>query len=64
MNRYQALQKAGEFDLDLLCVAPQAKPPVCKIINYGKYRFEQQKSKEKLRKIKTLSLQKKSNLLR
>lgn len=50
MNRYQALQKAGEFDLDLLCVAPQAKPPVCKIINYGKYRFEQQKKQREAKK--------------
>lgn len=47
MSKRDALKKAEEYDLDLLCVAPNGKPPVCKIINYGKYRFEQQK-KEKL----------------
>lgn len=31
------------MNLDLLCVAPNAQPPVCKILNYGKYRFETQK---------------------
>jgi translation initiation factor IF-3 len=50
MSRYNALQKAREYDLDLLCVAPQAKPPVCKIINYGKYRFEQQKRSREAKK--------------
>lgn len=41
--RKEALEKAYDFDLDLVCVAPQATPPVCKILDYGKYRFEQQK---------------------
>ena len=50
MSRYNAIQKAREFELDLLCVAPQAKPPVCKIINYGKYRFEQQKRSREAKK--------------
>lgn len=50
MNRYQALQKAADYDLDLLCVAPQAKPPVCKILNYGKYRFETQKKQREAKK--------------
>ncbi len=53
MNRYQALQKAGEYDLDLLCVAPQAQPPVCKILNYGKYRFDQQKRLREAKKKQT-----------
>ncbi len=43
MSSREAYEKAIEYDLDLLCVAPNAKPPVCKILNYGKYRFEQQK---------------------
>lgn len=43
MSSREAYQKAIEYDLDLLCVAPNAKPPVCKILNYGKYRFEMQK---------------------
>jgi len=41
--RKEALERAYDFDLDLVCVAPQATPPVCKILDYGKYRFEQQK---------------------
>ncbi len=43
MSRNEALDKASEYDLDLLCVAPSAKTPVCKILDYGKYRFEAQK---------------------
>ena len=50
MNRFQALQKANEYDLDLLCVAPMAKPPVCKLLNYGKYRFEAQKKMREAKK--------------
>ena len=51
MSRIEAINKARSFNLDLLCVAPQAQPPVCKILNYGKYRFEAQK-KQKLNKKK------------
>ena len=51
MSRFDALNKARYLNLDLLCVAPQAQPPVCKILNYGKYRFEAQK-KQKLNKKK------------
>jgi len=43
LSRYDAMKKAEECELDLLCVAPNANPPVCKLINYGKYRFEKQK---------------------
>lgn len=39
----EALKIAKGKELDLLCVAPNAKVPVCKILNYGKHRFEQQK---------------------
>ena len=41
---------ADEKNLDLVCVAPQAKPPVCKIIDYGKYRFEAQKKAKEAKK--------------
>lgn len=41
--RREALEKAYEQNLDLLCVAPNAVPPVCKILDYGRYRFEMQK---------------------
>ena len=48
--RREALEKAYEQDLDLLCVAPNAVPPVCKILDYGKYRFEQQKKAKEAKK--------------
>ena len=42
MHASQALEKAYARNLDLVKIAPQAKPPVCKIIDDGKYRVEQQ----------------------
>lgn len=54
LSRREAMDAAANFDLDLVCVAPQATPPVCKILDYGRYRFEQQKkSKEAKRNQKT-----------
>ncbi len=50
MTRRQALDKAYEEELDLLCVAPKANPPVCKIIDYGKYRFQNQKKAKEAKK--------------
>jgi translation initiation factor IF-3 len=50
MNSYQANQLAEQAGLDLMCVAPGAKPPVCKILDYGKYRFEQQKKAKEAKK--------------
>ena len=50
MKRFDAIRKAEEYELDLLCVAPQANPPVCKIVNYGKYRFEAQKKAKEAKK--------------
>lgn len=41
--RREALEMAYERNLDLLCVAPNGTPPVCKILDYGKFRFENQK---------------------
>lgn len=53
----EALEKAEEKNLDLVLVAPNAKPPVCKIMNYGKYKFEQAKrEKEAKKKQKVLEL--------
>ena len=45
-----ALQMAEDAALDLVEVAPTAKPPVCRIMNYGKYRFQQQKKDKDARK--------------
>ena len=48
MSSREALAIAEEKDLDLVLIAPNAKPPVCKVMNYGKYCFEQaKKAKEK-----------------
>jgi translation initiation factor IF-3 len=46
----EALDIAEEMDLDLVEVAPQAKPPVCKIMDYGKYRYEQTVKMKEARK--------------
>jgi len=46
----KALEIANEKDLDLVLVAPGAKPPVCKIMNYGKYKFNQAKKEKEARK--------------
>ncbi len=48
------LKKAEDNDLDLVLVAPNANPVVCKIMNYGKYKFEQAKKEKELRKSKKL----------
>ena len=44
------MKKAEEKQLDLVLVAPNAKPAVCKIMNYGKYKFEQAKREKESRK--------------
>ncbi len=43
LMRREALEKAYEYGQDLYCVAPTANPPVCKILDYGKFKFEAQK---------------------
>lgn len=48
--RKEALEIAETRELDLVMVAPGAKPPVCRIMNYGKYRYEQQKKEQEARK--------------
>jgi len=51
------LEIARTRDLDLVMVAPGAKPPVCRIMNYGKFRYEQQKKdQEARRKQKTIQV--------
>ncbi len=57
MDTKQALEIAYEKNLDLVLVAPNGNPPVCKIMNYGKYKFEQsKKEKEAKKKQKTFEL--------
>ena len=43
MNTYDALHKAEELGVDLVEVAPKARPPVCKLIDYGKFKYQEQK---------------------
>lgn len=53
----EAQQMASEKNLDLVKIAPQAKPPVCKIMDYGKYKFDAtKKEKEARKKQKTISV--------
>ncbi len=50
MSAKEALEIAEENDLDLVKIAPQATPPVCRIMDYGKYCFEQTKREKEARK--------------
>ena len=57
MSLRDALRLAGEQNLDLVEVAPTAKPPVCRIMDFGKFRYEQQKrDKEVKKKQKVITL--------
>lgn len=46
----KAQQQADDFNLDLVEVVPHSKPPVCKIMDFGKYRYQQQKKDKKSKK--------------
>ena len=51
------MKLAREADLDLVKIAPNAKPPVCKIVDYGKYRYEQaRREKEAKKKQRTMEV--------
>ena len=57
MSAREAMKKAEEAELDLVKIAPTAKPPVCKIIDYGKYRYElTRKEKEAKKKQKVVEV--------
>ena len=57
MSAREAFKIAQEAELDLVKIAPMAKPPVCKIIDYGKYKYEQtRKEKEARKKQKTVEV--------
>lgn len=47
MKKWDALEKAKEESLDLVEIGPNASPPVCKIVDFGKFKYEQEKSKQK-----------------
>ncbi|WEV71642.1 translation initiation factor IF-3 [Lactobacillus sp. ESL0785] len=57
VTKTEALRQASVANLDLVLISPNAKPPVARIMDYGKYRFEQQKKlKESRKKSKTVSV--------
>ncbi len=62
MSAREALQRAKEAELDLVKIAPTARPPVCKIIDYGKYRYElvrkekEAKKKQRIIEVKEVRL--------
>ena len=57
MSAREAMKLAQEAELDLVKIAPGAKPPVCKIIDYGKYKYEQtRKEKEAKKKQRTVEI--------
>jgi translation initiation factor IF-3 len=68
IETHKALQMAKEAELDLVEVSPNAKPPVCRIMNYGKFRFEQvkrakaAKAKQHIVKVKEIKLHPKTAL--
>ncbi len=50
---YQALAVASDFGLDLVEISPNASPPVCKIMDYGRYKYEMTKKKQEAKKKQT-----------
>ncbi|GAB6099173.1 translation initiation factor IF-3 [Halanaerocella petrolearia] len=66
MSLKKGLSLADEKDLDLVEVAPQAKPPVCKIMDYGKYKYEQAKKAKRAKQnqnvMKTKEVQLSANI--
>ncbi|MEW6445398.1 MAG: translation initiation factor IF-3 [Pseudomonadota bacterium] len=50
VSRYDALRMAEEAELDLVEISPQASPPVCKIMDFGKFRYQQQKKANEAKK--------------
>ena len=55
MPPQEAMRRAEEQDLDLVEVAPNANPPVCRIMDYGKFKYQQRKKAQETRKKKTHS---------
>ena len=62
MSSEKALEIAENYDLDLVLIAPDAKPPVCKIMDYGKFKFDElkklkdQRKKQKVEEVKEMRL--------
>jgi translation initiation factor IF-3 len=56
LDTREALERAHEAGLDLVEVAPNAEPPVCKIMDYGKFKYQQQKKQQEAKKRQTVIL--------
>lgn len=57
ISKQEALKIANDLGLDLVLIAPNAKPPVCKVMNYGKFKYQQEKKqKEAKKKQKTIDI--------
>lgn len=57
MSRSEALQKAEEYELDLVEISPNANPPVCKIVDWGKYNYQKTKQAQRNKKtVKSLEM--------
>ena len=50
------MRAAEDAGLDLVKIAPQAVPPVCKVLDYGNYRFEQQKKEKEAKKLSLIHI--------
>jgi len=50
VSKEEAIQRAFEAGLDLVAISPNADPPVCKILDYGKFKYEAQKKKTEAKK--------------
>lgn len=50
ISSFEALKKAEEMGIDLVCLSPNATPPVCKIMDYGKFKYQQEKKAKEARK--------------
>lgn len=50
ISRTEALDIANRLGLDLVLIAPDAKPPVCKVMDYGKFRYQQEKKQKEAKK--------------
>ena len=62
MPTEKALDLAGEKKLDLVNISPNANPPVCKILDYGKYRYELQKKEKEAKKKQKVTQVKESEI--
>jgi translation initiation factor IF-3 len=54
VSLYEALRLAGEYDVDLVEIAPTANPPVCRLMDYGKFKYQEQKKAQEAKSKQTV----------